>query len=179
MQWNLQDRETMFASLPKGGVGAEIGVAWGDFSRVIHRLAEPKMLYLIDCWEEQSVEDYGHDPANIDPVSKYRQCLKWFLPEPDIKVVKGFSLDVAPAFPNDFFDWIYIDANHLECHADMQAWWSKVKTGGWLMGHDYVVGGVGDYITVAADVDRFVVKKGLPMLLTKDEVYKNWILQKP
>jgi len=47
-----------------------------------------------------------------------------------------------------------------------------------MMGHDYVMGGVGDFITVQADVDRFVAKRGLELILSEDEVYKNWIIQK-
>jgi len=178
MEFDLASRETIFESLAPGGVGAEIGVAWGEFATAIFQRAKPKAFYLVDCWEEQSVESYGHDPANTDQMPKYRQCLKQFLSEPKIKVVKAFSLDASPVFPNDFFDWLYIDANHLECHADMQAWWPKVKLGGYMMGHDYVMGGVGDFITVQADVDRFVAKRGLELILSEDEVYKNWIIQK-
>jgi hypothetical protein len=179
MQWDLRDRETIFASLPRGGIGAEIGVDWGEFSKVIFQRAEPRLLYLIDCWEEQPVEIYGHDPANSAHDVKYKQCLRWFATNEQIRMIKAYSLDAAPCFPDQYFDWLYIDANHLQCYADIRAWWPKVKSGGWMMGHDYVTGGVGDYITVAKDVDRFVAETGLPVLLTDDEIYKNWIVQKP
>jgi len=179
MNWNLSDRETMFDSLPKGGIGAEMGVDWGEFSKRIIQLAQPKMMYLIDCWEQQPVEVYGHDPANSHQDVKYKQCLTWFTTNERVKLVKAYSLDACEAFPDGYFDWFYIDANHLQCAADMAAWWPKIKSGGWFMGHDYVQGGVGDYITVQKDVDAFVEKYNLPLLLTEDEIYKNWIIRKP
>ncbi len=70
IQFDLTDRETIFSSLPRGGVGAEIGVDFGEFSKVILRNAEPRLFYLVDCWVEQPVEVTGHDPAN------YRQEIK-------------------------------------------------------------------------------------------------------
>ncbi len=179
IQFDLQNRETIFASLPRGGVGAEIGVDWGEFSKIIFREARPRLLYLVDCWEKQSEKVYGHDPANSAHDVKYRQCLQWFTTDEQIKMVKAYSLDAALLFPDGYFDWLYLDANHLQCYADMLAWWPKVKSGGCFMGHDYVKGGVGDFITVADDVDRFVAETGLPLLLTEDPIYQNWIIQKP
>ncbi len=135
-------------------------------------------MYLVDCWVEQSEAVYGHDPANSQQDIKYRQCLQRFLTNERVRMVKGFSLEVAPLFPDEYFDWVYIDANHLLTYQDAVAWWPKVKTGGWLTGHDYVPGGLGDYITVKADIDRFAAEKGLPMLLTDDPIFKNWIVQR-
>lgn len=179
---DLTHRESIFSSQPRGGIGAEIGVAWSEFSKDILRLAEPSLLYLIDCWEHLPEEVTGHDPANSDQANKdgqYYQALSRFLTDPRVRVVKAFSQRVAPCFPDGYFDWLYIDANHLQCYADMLAWWPKVKTGGWMMGHDYCM--VGDFITVQRDVDRFAKLYALPLLVTVDEgtAYKNWLLQKP
>jgi hypothetical protein len=178
----LPDRESLFAALPKGGVGAEIGVLIGAWANEILKLAEPRLLYAIDCWEHQPDEVTGHDPANVAQREKddqyYGVLARWII-DPRVRVVKGFSERVAPLFPDTYFDWVYIDANHLQCHADMVEWWPKVKAGGWLLGHDYVVGGLGDFITVQADVDRFVAERGLTLELTADPVYQNWIIRKP
>ena len=178
-KWNLESRDTMFASLPPGGVGAELGVDWGEFSKSILQYANPRLLYLIDCWEEQPEEVYGHDPANSHHGVKYKQCLGWYTTDERVKMVKAFSLDACEAFPDEYFDWFYVDANHLQCYQDMVAWWPKIKSGGFFMGHDYVIGGVGDYITVANDVVRFADEASLEVTLTNDEIYKNWIIGKP
>ncbi len=55
---NLKNRSAMVASLPHGGVVAEIGVQLGDFAEVIWSLNQPRELYLIDCWEQQPVKIY-------------------------------------------------------------------------------------------------------------------------
>jgi len=181
MEFNLASRETIFSSLMPNGIGAEIGVDAGDFSESILQNAKPKLLYLIDCWETQSVEAYGHDPANKIQRLKdhaYNQVFRRFLAFDSVRVIKGYSEFVSTLFPDGFFDWLYIDANHLQCYADLKVWWPKVKLGGYMMGHDYVKGGVGDFITVADDVDKFVAEMNLQMLLTDDVSYKNYIIQK-
>ncbi len=181
-QFNLMDRDSIFLGLARNGVGAEIGVGWGEFSKTILQNAEPRLLYLVDNWTQQPYEVYGDDPANYDQKIKdsaYHQVLSWFLTDDRVRVVKGDSLDVAKDLPDGWLDWLYLDANHLQCDADLRAWWPKVKTGGWLMGHDYVQGGVGNYITVQADVDKFVADNGLTMLLTDDKIWRNYLIQKP
>ena len=182
MPLDLTDRNTVFASLPKGGVGAEIGVGHGTFSQNIIRLAEPRLLYLVDCWEHLPVEVIGNDPANSDQESKdnqYHQVLVWFMVDPRVRVVKGFAEAVLPMFPDDYFDWLYLDANHLLCRQDIMASWPKVKPGGWLMGHDYFM--LGDFMTVKRDVDQFVQQHGLTLQVTIDagNNYKSWMIRKP
>ena len=46
-------REWLLEMMPKNSVCAEIGVFWGEFSRLILKVAEPKMLHLIDPWRYQ------------------------------------------------------------------------------------------------------------------------------
>jgi hypothetical protein len=46
----LPNRNALLEALPKGGIAAEAGVADGDFSANILRLAQPQKLYLIDTW---------------------------------------------------------------------------------------------------------------------------------
>jgi len=182
MKFDLSNRDTIFASLPRNGVGAEIGVYSGIFSAVILQQAEPRLLFLIDCWITQSVEIHGHDTSNARQEIKnafYQQVFRTYLTDDRVRVFKAFSQEAAPMFPDAFFDWVFLDANHLQCYRDIQAWWPKVKPGGWLMGHDYVTGGVADFVTVQADVDRWVAETGLPLLLTDDPIWKCWIVEKP
>jgi len=42
-------------------------------------------------------------------------------------------------FPDAYFDFVFIDANHTyeSVLADIQGWKPKVKPGGWLAGHDH------------------------------------------
>ena len=134
---DLTGRESIFSSQKPGGIGAEIGVDWGTFSLRIMELAKPRLMYLVDCWEIQSSEVYGSDPANTQQDVKYRQCLQRYTTDERFRMVKAYSLEAAEVFPDGYFDWLYIDANHLQAYQDCCAWWPKVKTGGIIAGHDY------------------------------------------
>ena len=181
MQLDMRNRKTIFASLPKGGVGAEIGVGWGTFSKELLCLAEPSLLYLIDNWVQQPFEVVGDAADNMGQESKdsqHYQLLGWFLTEPRVRVIKAFSLATAPLFPDNYFDWLYIDANHLQAYQDCVAWWPKVRPAGVLIGDDYI--DRGNCFTVKTDVDRFVAEGGhkLQVAVDADTEYKNYAIQK-
>ena len=59
MYYLLTQREQLPRFFPKGGVGAEIGVAHGDYSAVILADADPSELHLIDPWSHLET---GSDP---------------------------------------------------------------------------------------------------------------------
>ena len=48
----------MYLSLPKGGVGAEIGVCKGVNATFLWQALKPSKLYLCDIWEERSTNTY-------------------------------------------------------------------------------------------------------------------------
>ena len=52
--------------------------------------------------------------------------------DPRVELHKGMSHEVLEAFPNAFFDWIYIDADHsyTAVSRDAMAAAAKVKPGG-------------------------------------------------
>jgi hypothetical protein len=49
------------------------------------------------------------------------------------------SIEAADLFPDEYFDFIYIDAAHYyeDVKEDINAWQYKVKVGGFIGGHDY------------------------------------------
>jgi len=184
---DLSTRETLIASLPHGGVCAEIGVDYGHFSERILALNEPYLLCLIDCWENQNTEVYGNDPANNTTEFKngqYSEVVKKFRGDDRVLIRKGYSTEAAVFFPDGTFDWVFIDANHLKVTEDIIAWLPKVKKGGYVLGHDYTM--VGDYITVKKDVDDFVKEHGLELFVTTgangdiyEKNYPSWGFIKP
>jgi len=70
-----------------------------------------------------------------------------------VRLVAGWSETVAKWVPDGSLDWVYIDADHRlkGIRADLKAWGPKVKSGGWIMGHDYnraaIRQGVKEYTT--------------------------------
>ena len=53
--------------------------------------------------------------------------------------VRMSSVDASKTYKNESLDFVFIDASH-ECERvkeDIEAWFPKVKIGGYLAGHDY------------------------------------------
>lgn len=100
-----------------------------------------KKLYCVDYWTAYSWE-YNKD--NISKAeSEFDSMMKNYS---NITKIKSKSLDASHVFESNYFDAVYIDADHAEeCFKeDMKAWIPKVKQGGIISGHDY--GFVGEYI---------------------------------
>ena len=59
-----------------------------------------------------------------------------------VKIHRGYSTDVLSQFPDNFFDWVYIDGNHTYDYVkkDLELSFRKTKVGGLVAGDDYVDG---------------------------------------
>lgn len=183
---DLTDRKTLMASLPKGGVGAEVGVAEGCFSEVLLEVCKPRTLYLIDPWVHIDSEALKEDSSNVSQEghdSRYAQVWQRLGPRPEVVIYRMYSLVAAHAFSDEHFDWFHIDADHTQAKQDLEAWWPKLKPGGWATGHDYTE--VGQHITVKTEIDAFVAKHGLELFVTRGDTdiyeknYPTWATRKP
>lgn len=146
------DPLAMIATMPTGGVVAEIGVAEGNMSRHILDICRPDRLHLIDPWEKQPVDDGGLDPNNVPDdaqEARFRAVLDRFsgpVAAGQVIVHRAYSQAIAGQFPDAHFDWIYVDGSHLHEHviADLRLYAPKLKPGGMFLGDDYVNGGIYD-----------------------------------
>lgn len=174
MELDLLDRNTLIGSLPHGGIGAEIGVDVGLFSEVILERNQPRELWLVDCWHH--LPD-SSDPANaIEAVQegKYQEVLKRFADRDEVEILREWSVVAAAKFPDGYFDWVFIDADHRAVEKDLVAWWPKIKSGGFCTGHDFCI--VADYIDVKPKVEAFAAEHGLTIFvagLESDDVYQR------
>jgi hypothetical protein len=144
-------RRRLLDRLPGSAVCAEIGVWQGHFSSLILDLKEPRQFHLIDPWSHEEGEEYqealyGGRCAGQEEMDRiYREVVDRFATEIEsgrVSIHRQPSLDAVSAFPNHYFDWIYIDGNHLYEYvkADLASWAPKVKSGGLIAGDDYVTG---------------------------------------
>ena len=169
-------RRQWLDALPKQSVGAEIGVHEGDLSADILTIVSPAALHLIDPWAYQpeytkalfgaaAAEDAAQGQAAMD--ARYDRVRARFaagIESGQVVIHRATSHDVAPDLAEAYFDWVYIDGNHMVEYVkqDLEEYYPKVKAGGALLGDDYnTVGWWDDGVTRA--VDEFVAARGLDL----------------
>ena len=143
---HITHRKALAGMLPKQAVVAEIGVQRGKFAREIYRRAKPARLHLVDCWVHQEDEQYQADAANVEDtrqnanLARTRQRLAAGLKADTVEINRGYSTNVIPTFADNYFDWVYVDANHTyeAVLADLECCLPKVKHGGMIAGHDFI-----------------------------------------
>jgi len=118
--------------------GAEIGVESGAYSQVLCEGNPGVHLYSIDPWK--SHRGY-RDHVNQKKLDGFYKTAKKVLAPYNCEVVRKFSMDSVNDFKDGSLDFVYIDANHdfVNVTNDIHAWSRKVKVGGILAGHDYVI----------------------------------------
>ena len=134
----------MLSLMPRAGRCAEICVWNGEFSRAILETTAPEQLVLIDPWE--MLAERGEGPAvhrkwdDADFMGDmYFRVAGAFADLPHVILCKGYSVPVLSSFPDDYFDWVYIDGNHRYEHvsADLRIAAAKVRPGGIIAGDDF------------------------------------------
>jgi hypothetical protein len=184
----IMDRTELIACLPPGGRVAEIGVWNGEFSQAILDICKPKELYLIDGWGPIEDPKYDFDPAytSMDEGERsYQGVLSRFKNEIEsgqVKVIKGLSGESSKLFEDNFFDWIYIDADHSYNGVlkDLTLYSPKVKNEGFILGHDYSKGAsYGFTFGVIEAVNEFIKNNKYHFLaLTLREGFPSYIISK-
>lgn len=141
-------RRILLARLPRGGAVAEIGTLRGDFARQILRIANPRVLHLIDLDVSKLADDVRTDPR--------------------VRVHEGTSPDVLSAIADESLDWAYIDADHSYegVSRDAAAAARMIKPGGHLVFNDFghIDPSLGRYGVHRATVE-FAVAHRWPMVL--------------
>ncbi len=117
------NRAAMLHALPKGMKVAEVGTWRGDFSKHIAEVCQPMEFHLIDI-------DFS--PLDENGVSS-------LMSGGVVHKHEGDSSQILIRFPEQYFDWLYIDGDHTYegVRKDLAAAHSRVKAGGYLMCNDY------------------------------------------
>jgi hypothetical protein len=166
------DRRFLLETLPKGSIGAEIGVHLGDFSSQLLEAVQPRELYLIDPWAHESATEYRDawyggkaSGGQSEMDARHASVCRRFAREASsgrVKIHRGYSGEVLGGFTDAYFDWVYIDGNHLYefVKQDLELSFAKTKPGGYVCGDDYTSGGWWDG-GVKRAVDEFWQTRGL------------------
>lgn len=138
-------RQSILSCLPESNIVCEIGVDIGNYSEDILTNCNPKELHLIDPWLYIDDPTYEKDTVNVsneEREERFKFVLDRFsknISNKQVRVHRGFSYDVLPTFPDEYFDWIYVDGMHTKeaVLADLDLCYTKVKPNGFILGHDY------------------------------------------
>lgn len=178
-KYQIEDRKDLLEFLPKNGVVAELGVLKGDFSQQIYNINKPKVLFLIDCWEEQAKEIYNENSNNKQNTQEsfYRNVRMKFANEGNVYIMREYLDECVNYFNNGLFDWVYLDANHSyeACYNDLIKWSTKIKLGGFLCGHDYKA--THDAGVIKA-VGEFVEKHDWELTYLTNDIPSSYILKR-
>ena len=130
----LLDREELLELMPKNGVVAELGVNKGEFSEKILSICQPQKLHLVDIW--------GSERYNQDIRKSVEKKFEKEISAGKVEINLGLSSDVVEKFSDNYFDWIYVDTDHTyqTTKAELEKYQSKIKPGGIIAGHDYILG---------------------------------------
>lgn len=119
--------------------GAEIGVWEGEYSRTLVRRVPNLHLYCIDPWK--SYGDF-HETCNDDAIMEAAyEKTKEELKGRNVTIFRCESKDAVLNVPDGSLDFVFIDGNHNLPYtiADLHTWIPKVRKGGIISGHDYLV----------------------------------------
>ncbi len=151
----VANRIELLKRLPKQGMVAELGVDEGYFSDLIVEYCTPQKLHLVDTWSSRRYND--------GKFSKVTSKFKKQIESGSVKIHRKLSTEASSEFNDYYFDWIYIDTDHRYRTTldELYAFSKKVKKGGLIAGHDYVMGNWSKSIKygVVEAVAEFCVKE--------------------
>ena len=121
--------------------GIEIGVYEGDNAAKILNFLNIKKLYLVDPWREYVNNlDYGKIVDNQKTQDeRYEFVKKRFQKNSEVEILRMDSAAAVKLFPDNFFDFIYIDGDHSyeAVKNDLHMWHPKLKKYGVMCGDDF------------------------------------------
>lgn len=166
-------RNDLLMFIPFGAVCAEVGVFTGLFSEKILEIVRPSMLYLIDSWStEYKLKWYvdtpeGWQQQEMTGAEAYGVACDRFASHFTTKMLRGKSVDMLLTLPDCSLDMVYVDADHSRQAVmfDLEASLTKMRAGGWIMGHDYC----SVFPGVVSAVDQFCSDYGLSIDVLTDE----------
>ena len=120
-----------------------------------------KKYYLIDIWDRQDIN--YKDSANVDRSThdqfyeETRETLEKYKSRTDLVFVRKYTSAAVADIEDNSLDYIYVDARHDYCSVteDISLYWGKLREGGVLAGHDYMLGSTLEEFVEVEFTDRF------------------------
>ena len=166
--------------IPKGGVGAELGVYKGHFTRFILDVVAPERLHLIDPWYLLG-ERWRWADGNQSTIEALVAILRTYAAELTCGTVilhVGDDLEVLLTFPDSYFDWVYLDTTHSYGHSvkELELLGVKVKAGGVIAGDDWQTDPAHIHHGVCSAVREFIAREPYDLIYA-NETDKQWAIR--
>ena len=136
------DRNQLILNITKEfstGTGVEVGTFKGEYSKHILNIWNGT-LYMVDVWRPLDNYIDSNNHSNFEN-GVYSECIKntsGF--EHRSSMIRADSKLASKIFQDKSLDFVYIDANHSYDYVkeDIELWYPKIKSDGYLLGHDYI-----------------------------------------
>lgn len=167
--------EYIFDQNPNASHWVEIGSLYGESSSIILGFNKVKILHCIDSWTfcpnynaANIIFTDQNKSADFSPGKDiFYNRLKNYIESKRCVPIQSDSISASEFYQDNSIDVIYIDADHSyeAVKSDLQTWFPKIKSGGFICGHDFHVDG-GAWPGVTKAVNEFVKEYNLnhPML---------------
>jgi cephalosporin hydroxylase len=163
----------------------EIGVEYGGYLDVYYPQLETVTanFYCVDLWKTDGNDDYFRE-RDGQVERGHKRVIERYGNNPKVNLCQGPSVQWAAKFEDEYFDWIYIDADHTKeaVLEDIKAWYPKVKKGGIISGHDCFcepTNDAYDFFDVEGAVEEYFSDVLEDVYLTSEASYKSWCYIKP
>lgn len=138
---DIETKEMIFDTIPKGGVGAELGVCRGTNAVQLLFRTEPVVLHLVDIWTPFD-KPQPHDCVDQWYGDHEEYVQKLFQKQTAsglVKIHRTYTVSWLESIEDQSLDWVFLDSNHrYQCISrELEFCVKKVKKGGLIMGHDY------------------------------------------
>lgn len=123
-------------------VGVELGVYKGQTFRHLLTTCPGLMLYGVDLFNTDYYHSTreGRPPKEFDLEGEYQRLRDW-IEEMDVGgwLLREDTVSTADTFHDASLDFVFVDADHRyePVCADLDAWVSKIRRGGMIIGHDW------------------------------------------
>jgi predicted O-methyltransferase YrrM len=157
--------------LPSEPVVVELGVALGDFTKVMFEVLKPKHLVALDIFTGHEYSHFfGKTKSDVFGDLSHQEYFEIKLsPYRDkLTILAGDGVESLLNFPDEFFDLIYVDAAHdyNSVLRDTEASIRKTKNSGIIIFNDYVMFDwkINEPYGIVPIVNDLIVNKGWQML---------------
>jgi hypothetical protein len=179
-------RTRILELVPKGTVGAELGVFKGSFSTIILEVVQPMRLYLVDPWWVEYGEYYPNwgaytNGGQLRTKEAYEQAVvsvQSVSSACEVKFCVERSADWLSSLEDEHLDWAYLDSTHeyADTIKELGLLARKVKRSGLILGDDWQLERTHMHHGVFKAIQEFSRKE--PFEIIRADEHLQWALRR-